>query len=207
MVTSQFKKIYIIITISLFSAIYTNAQRCEKKKLAPKEWLGDYDYTKQTTYTQLAVGDTIRMKTVVYSQYDYRIFAVGEHRLGKLKYRILIPEKKFNPIIDKIVDKQITVYERDHNGFLIYDENEEPIPKGTATIKDTVWTRRLITTETEIFTNDNNEDLYWESKIQKTRLLVVEIIIPKSKNYFYGCVALMVGQKPFSEKTELQNED
>ncbi|HOG20128.1 MAG TPA: hypothetical protein PKW37_06770, partial [Salinivirgaceae bacterium] len=75
------KKVLIIFILLTVVTISLNAQRCEKKKLAPKEWLGNYDYSSQTTYTQLAVGDTIRMKTVVYSQYHYRIFVVGESRL------------------------------------------------------------------------------------------------------------------------------
>ncbi len=185
-----------------FSLGTIHAQRCEKKKLAPKEWLGNYEFTNQTTYTQLAVGDTIRMKTIVYSQFDYRIFVAGERRLGEIKYRILIPEKRFEPTVDKVVDKQVVVYERDVNGFLLYDENEEPIPKGTATVKDTIWSRRLVTHEKVLFKNNNTESLYWDSKIQKTRLLIIEIIVPKSRRYYFGCIALMVGRIPFSDKPD-----
>jgi hypothetical protein len=188
----------------LFCLSFTSihAQRCEKKKLAPKDWLGDFDYISQSTYTQLAVGDTIRMKTIVYSQYNYRIFVAGERRLGKINYRILIPEKRFEPTVDKVVDKQVVVYERDANGFLVYDENEDPIPKGNAVVKDTIWTRRLVTHENPIFENNTVDNFYWESKIQKTRLLVIEIIVPKSRRYYFGCIALMVGRIPFADKPD-----
>lgn len=186
----------IVVTTSL------NAQRCEKKKLAPKEWLANYDFSTQTTYTQLAVGDTIRMKTVVYSQYDYRIFVVGENRLGRLKYRILVPEKKFEPVVGKVVDKEITLYKRDQHGFLMYDENEKPIPIGTTIVKDTIWSRQLTTSESVIFENDNIDNFYWDAKVHKTRLLIVEVIVPKSSRYFFGCVSLMVGRIPFGENVD-----
>ncbi|HPW66779.1 MAG TPA: hypothetical protein PLS84_06815 [Salinivirgaceae bacterium] len=206
MTLTIFNRVLFISILLYVATTSLSAQRCEKKKLAPREWLGSYSYSSQTTYTQLAVGDTIRMKTVVYSQYNYRIFVVGENRLGRLKYRILVPEKKFEPVVGKVIDKEVTLYERDQNGFLIYDENEEPIPIGTTTVKDTIWSRRLTTSESVIFENDNIENFYWDAKIQKTRLLIVEVIVPKSNRYFFGCVSLMVGRIPFSEIENVNSE-
>ncbi len=186
------------ITALLCVAIATDlsAQRCENKKLAPKELLGDYEYKSQTTYTQLGTGDTIRIKTIVYSQYDYRIFVVGEKGLGKIHFNIIMPEKRFEPFVQNIVDKEITLYKKDKNGFLEYDENENPIPIGTTTIKDTLWGRQLITYEQPLFSSQASPTPYWEQTVTKTRLLIIEIIIPPKRRFFFGCIAVMVGRKP-----------
>ncbi|MDD2562824.1 MAG: hypothetical protein PHU27_01240 [Salinivirgaceae bacterium] len=191
----------ILVPLCLFSLMSVKAQRCDKKDFCPTELLGDYEYDDQTTYTQMATGDTIRIKTVVYSKYDYRIFVCGERRLGDIEYKIFYPEKRFEPKIDEITKKQVPVYKRDKNGFLIYDDNEEPIQEGVTTINDTLWTRRLVTYTNLVFENNKPESLYWESQIMKTRLMIVEIVVPKSRRYFFGCIAVMVGRVP-SQETE-----
>ena len=194
----------LLISLCLFSFVSGNAQRCDKKDFCPAELLGNYEYDAQTTYTQMATGDTIRIKTVVYSKYDYRIFVCGERRLGSIEYKIFYPEKRFEPKIDKISEKQVPVYKRDKNGFLIYNDDEEPIQEGVTTINDTIWTRRLVTYNNLVFENKSSEFLYWESQIMKTRLMIVEIIVPKSRRYFFGCIAVMVGRMPTQEPENIE---
>lgn len=172
------------------------AQRCDKKNLAPREMLAGFDYSEQSVYTQMGTGDTIRMKTVLYTNHKYRIFVAGERRLEDLGYRIYYPEKRFEPVAAEVIDKEIPLYRRDQNGMLVYGENQEPIPEGTTTVKDTVWTRRLATTETLLFDSQTANGEAWESVAPKTRLMIIEITVPANKRYFFGCVALMVGRLP-----------
>ncbi|HON19548.1 MAG TPA: hypothetical protein PK990_10350 [Salinivirgaceae bacterium] len=187
------KKIAFIVLLSCISISHLFSQRCETKKLAPKELLGNYEYQSQSAYTQVGTGDTIRIKTIVYSQYDYRIFVAGEKNLGKIHFEIIMPEKRFEPYPQNVIDKEIILYKKDKNGFLEYDENENPIPIGKTTIKDTIWGRQLVTYEQVIF--NSNEAPYWEASINKTRLLIVKIIVPKKRRFFFGCIGLMVGRK------------
>lgn len=198
----RFKLVFLLIIVATFPSIQGYSQRCDKKKFCPSELLGEYDYGPQTTYTQLGTGDTIRIKTVVYSKFNYRIFVCGERRLGDIRFKVYYPEKRFEPTIDRIIDKQVVDYKRDKNGFLIYDNNEEPIKQGISVVKDTVWTRRLVTYDNLVFDNDVPENLFWESEVKKTRLMIVEIVIPKSRRYFFGCIAVMVGRIPFIEQKD-----
>lgn len=188
--------IIIIATTFPLTPTSLKAQKCENKKLAPKEWLGQYDYVSQTTYTQLAVGDIIRVKAVVYSQYDYRIFVVGEKRLGKVEYKIIEPQKKFEPVINQIIEKEVLTYQLDSNGLPIYDQDENPIPTGTKTIYDTLWSRQLKTSEITIYDNTQTTTPYCELTIKKNKLLIVEIVVPPAKRHHFGCIALMIGRRP-----------
>ena len=188
---------FVLFSTNLFS------QNCEKKLSNHKQITGKWDFKSQSIYTQLASNDVIRIKTIVYQKYDYRIFAICESKLGKIKFKIYEPEKRFEATVDRIAEKEITTYQRDDKGFLIYDDDENPIPTGTAIVNDTIWSRTLTTVEKLIFDSSTSETFYWESRVQKTQLLIVELSIPKTRRFQFGCIGVMVGRISYAnEKLE-----
>ena len=187
-----------LIFFTLLLSASAFAQNCEKKLAKNRHITENWDFKSQSVYTQLASNDTIRIKTIVYQKFDYRIFAICEPRLGRLHYRIYQPEKRFESTVEKITEKETVTYQRDDKGFLIYDDDENPIPTGTAIVNDTTWARTLSTFDKILFDSNVAETQFWESKVQKTELLIVEIIIPKTKRFHFGCIGLMVGRAPYT---------
>lgn len=181
----------------LFLQNNSHAQDCEKKISFDKETAKTYDFKSQSTYTRASTSDTIKLKSVIYSKHNYKISVKGDRRFGKIQYKIYLPEKRFEATPDTIIEREVIQYKRDAHGFIIYGEDEEPIPTGTVTMPDTVWARNIKTTEKLVFDNIISEDQYWEIKANKTEIIMVEIIIPNAKKHHYGCVGLMIGRQQF----------
>jgi len=133
------------------------------------------------------------------------MFANCESKLGKVQFKVYHPEKRFESTVEKIKTKEITTYQRDEHGFLIYDDDEEPIPTGTAIVNDTIWSRVLTTFDKLIYDSNTAENQYWESIVQKTELLIVEIIVHKIRRTHFGCIGLMVGRMTYNP--EKMNDD
>jgi hypothetical protein len=107
------------VLLLIFISISANAQNCSKKKLADKEMRLDYDYRGQSLFIELSNNDTTTLNIVLYSKQNYRIFVVGEQKLGKVDYEIIVPRKKFNRVVNTVQPKTVTVYKKDPNGFYL----------------------------------------------------------------------------------------
>ncbi len=186
---------WITIVILIFAGTNAFAQRCDNKNFCDKDLYGDYDFRSQTNYAQVYSGDTVRVKVVVYSGQSYRIFTCAERKLKDVYYRIIFPEKRFKRTIKEITEKHVPIYEKDKDGNFVYNEEGERITTGTIFARDTVWGRELITTESPVYDSRKAENPYWEAKIRKTRLIIIETVIPKHRKERSGCIQIMVGRK------------
>lgn len=188
------KRLFISILLASF-VVLGFGQRCDNKDLCSKEMFGDFDYRSQSNYAQVYSGDTLRVKVVVYSGQEYRIFTCAERKLKNTQFRIIYPEKRFHRTVKEIAQKDVPIYEKDKNGNFIYDENGERIITGTIFANDTIWGRDLITSESVIYDSREAKEPYWEVSIHKTRLIMIETLIPQEKKPVSGCIQIMVGRK------------
>lgn len=191
------KKITLIFLIVgvLFLPTLLFSQNCSKKKLATKEMFGEFDYRGQSIFVELANGDTSTLKIVLYSKQNYKIFAVGEQKLGKIYYQIYVPRKKFNRIVKGIKPKEVTVYKKDPEGFFLSDNKGNRIPIGKETIQDTLWTRETIDIEELVYDSRKNEMPYWLATPSKTQSVTIKVYVEHALRPILGCVALYVGRE------------
>ncbi len=183
----------ILIIVLLFLVLNANAQKCSKKKLAPKEMRLDFDYRGQSLFAEMANGDTTTLKLVLYSKQNYRIFVVGEQKLGKIDYEVIVPRKKFNRIVKDIQPKTITVYKKDPNGFYLYNIEGKRIPIGKKAVMDTSWTRTTTTTKEMVFNSKTAEFPFWHATPNKTQLISIKVYIEITEKIQKGCVGVYVG--------------
>lgn len=192
------KKYYILFIILSFVSFVNEqsvAQNCAKKKLADKEIRGEYDYRGQSLFVEMANGDTTTLKIVLYSKQNYKIFVVGEQKLGKVNYQVYVPRKKFNRIVKDIKPKTVPVYKRDPEGFYLYDNSGNRIKIGEETIQDTIWTRETADVEELVYDSRTAEMPYWTATPNKTQLVSIKVEIEDADRILRGCVGLYVGRE------------
>ncbi len=182
-----------IILLLLFISLNANSQNCSKKKLASKEMRLDFDYRGQSLFNEMANGDTNTLKLVLYSKQNYRIFVVGEQKLGKIDYEIIVPRKKFNRIVKDVKPKTVTVYKKDPNGFYLYNTDGKRIPIGEKNVMDTTWTRKTTTTKEMVYNSKTAEFPYWHATPNKTQLITIKVYVEKTEKIQKGCVGVYVG--------------
>ncbi len=188
-------KSYILLFLFVFGALFATAQRCDDKDFCDKDLYGEYDYRSQSNYAQVYTGDTVRVKVVVYSGQNYRIFTCAERRLKDVYFRVIYPEKRFKRAFKKVIQKEVPIYQKDKDGNFMYDKNGDRIKTGTIFANDTVWGRDLVTSESVVYDSREAEQAFWEASIHKTRLIIVESIIPPFRKKRNGCIQIMVGRK------------
>ncbi len=171
------------------------AQNCSKKKLADKELREDYDYRGQSLFIELGNGDSTTLNIVLYSKQNYRLFVVGEQKLGKVDYDIIVPRKKFNRVVKDIQPKKVTSYKKDPNGFYLYNNDGERIPIGEEMIQDTSWTRETSTTEEVVFNSRTSDVSYWLATPSKTQLITIKVYVEKAEKVQRGCIGIYVGRE------------
>ncbi len=186
---------WITIVFIIVTGLSAFGQRCDNKDFCDKDLYGDYDFRSQSNYAHVYSGDTVRVKVVVYSGQIYRIFTCAERKLKDVYYRIIFPEKRFKRTVKEITEKHVPIYEKDKNGNIVFNEDGEKIVTGTIFARDTVWGRELITTESPVYDSREAENPYWESRIRKTKLIIIETIIPEHRKERSGCIQIMVGRK------------
>jgi hypothetical protein len=188
------RKSYIIFVL-LLVGLFGYGQRCDNKDLCDKDFFGDFDFRSQSNYTYVYTGDTLRVKVVIYSGQEYRIFTCAERKLKDTYFRIIYPEKRCRRVVKEVAQKYVPIYERDKEGNFVFDETGERIMTGTIFANDTVWGRELETSESVIYESNKAEIPYWEANIHKTRLIIIETIIPKGRKSASGCIQIMVGRR------------
>ena len=192
------KQFYTYILINLLLILFSVnglGQNCAKKKLADSELRGNFDYRGQSLFVELGNGDSTTLNIVLYSKQNYRIFVVGEQKLGKINYQVIVPRKKFNRVVKSVQPKQITVYKKDPNGFYLYDKDGERIPTGEETIQDTSWTRETTTIQEMVYISKTSDLPYWLATPNKTQLITIKVFVEPSAKPLRGCVGLYVGRE------------
>lgn len=189
--------LHIIVVFLLlgFLPVSLMGQNCSKKKLATKEQRGDYDYRGQSVFVSLANEDSTNLKIVLYSKQNYKIFVVGEQKLGQIDYQIFVPRKRFNRVVKDVVPKKITVYKKDPEGFYLYNNSGERIPIGEETVMDTVWTRETADVEQLVYDSRNAELPYWLATPRKTQLVTIKVFVESADKILQGCIGLYVGRE------------
>jgi len=183
------------VLLLLFIATYTNAQNCSKKKLADKELRLEYDYRGQSLFIELSNNDTTTLNIVLYSKQNYRIFVVGEQKLGKVDYEIIVPRKKFTRIVNNVQPKIVTVYKKDPKGFYLYNNTGERIPIGEETVMDTTWTRETTETHELVYNSKTAESPFWLATPNKTQLISIKVSVENAEKIQRGCIGVYVGRE------------
>ena len=189
---------YRLIIIAILTLIVTSVgfgQNCSKKKLASKEMREEYDYRGQSLFVEMANGDTTTLKIVLYSKQNYKIFVVGEQKIGNLEFEIHVPRKKFNRVVKEVKPKTVSVYKKDPDGFYLYNNNGNRIEIGKETIQDTIWTRETADIEELVYNSRNSEFPYWLATPNKTQLVTIRVIADEADKIIIGCVGLYVGRE------------
>src|SRR3989339_520426 len=171
------------------------AQKCAKKKLADKQIREDYDYRGQSLFIELGNGDSTTLNIVLYSKQNYRIFVVGEQKLGKIDYEIIVPRKKFNRVVQNIQQKKVTAYKKDPNGFYLYNTEGERIPIGEVMVNDTIWSRETNTTEELVYNSRDAESTFWTATPGKTQMISIKVFVEKTDKPQRGCIGVYVGRE------------
>lgn len=170
-------------------------QKCAKKKLADKDMRENFDYRGQSLFVEMGNGDTATLNIILYSKQNYRIFVVGEQKLGRVDFEIRVPRKKFNRIIKDVKPKEVTVYKKDPSGFYLYNIDGERIAVGKETVMDTIWTRETTTTQELVFDSKKSEYPYWLATPGKTQLIAIKVSVSKAEKPQSGCIGVYVGRE------------
>lgn len=189
-------KNWVLLILLLTAGLESFSQRCDNKEFCDKSLYGEFDFRSQSNYAQVYSGDTVRVKVVVYSGQSYRIFTCAERKLKDVAFRIIFPEKRFKRVIKEVVQKDVPIYEKDKNGNFVLDENGNKKKTGNIFANDTIWGRDLTTKESVIYDSREAEEKFWDANIHKTRLIIIETIIPEeTRKQRVGCIQIMVGRK------------
>ena len=168
MKTKLILKIFFLAIIFINVSYYSFSQRCDKKKFYSKQDLGNYDYRGQSSFALLSPGDTVKLKIVVYSGQDYRIFAACDPVLGQVEYKIIQQIKKRKKIIKAVTSEEVPIYKKDENGELALDDWGDYIEEGSNTVYDTIWGTKKYVVKKLLFSNLKSSDKYWEQREKKT---------------------------------------
>lgn len=193
-ITSLHIGIFFMLVFSLL-AINVKSQNCSKKKLATKEMRLEYDYRGQSHFKEMANGQDDTVRIVLYSKQNYRIFVVGEQKLGKVDYQVIVPRKKFQRVVKDVQPKIVTVYKKDPMGFYLYNTDGERIPVGEQTIMDTTWTRETTTTRELVYDSRTADSPYWHATPNKTQLITIRVLVEATDKIINGCVGVYVGRE------------
>jgi hypothetical protein len=189
--------IYVCIFLSLLiiSPNVATGQNCAKKKLATNEMKGNLDYRGQSMFLEVNTGDSSILNVVLYSKQNYRIFVVGEQKLGKITYEIYVPRKRFTRVVKEIQPKKITVYKKDPLGFYLYDVNGARIPIGEEMVQDTIWARETSSVDDLVYKSTNSDTPYWLATPNKTQLITIKVYIEPNPRKIDGCIGVYVGRE------------
>lgn len=185
----------ILVLVMLFISFTSNSQNCSKKKLASKDMRLDFDYRGQSLFLEMGNGDTATLNVVLYSKQNYRIFVVGEQKLGKVDFSVIVPRKKFNRIVKDVKPKSVPVYKKDPNGFYLYNTDSERILIGEETIQDTSWTRETTSIRELVYNSKKAEEPFWMAKPNKTQLISIKVSIEVAEKIQKGCIGVYVGRE------------
>lgn len=188
-------RLIIFTLLALLVSTVSYGQNCSKKKLASKEMREDYDYRGQSLFVEMANGDSTNLKIVLYSKQNYKIFVVGEQKIGQIDYQIYVPRKKFNRVVKEIKPKTVSVYKKDPEGFYLYNNSGNRIEIGKETIQDTIWTRETADIEELVYDSKNAEFPYWLATPNKTQLVTIKVSAEVTDKIIMGCVGLYVGRE------------
>lgn len=184
--------------LALFLSLQSNmayAQNCSKKKLASKEMRLEYDYRGQSHFKEMTNGESDTVRIVLYSKQNYRVFVVGEQKLGKVDYQVIVPRKKFKRIVKDVQPKIVTLYKKDPMGFYLYNTDGERIPVGEETVMDTTWTRETTTARELVYDSRTAETPYWHATPNKTQLITIRVLVEATDKILNGCVGVYVGRE------------
>lgn len=190
------KWIHIVLGVFLiFFGLQGYAQKCSKKKLADKEMRMDFDYRGQSLFVELANGDSTQLNVVLYSKQNYRIFVVGEQKLGKIDYEVIVPRKKFTRVVKDVKPKEVQIYKKDPSGFYLYGTDGNRIVLGTETIMDTIWTRETSAIKELVYDSRKADQPYWLATPNKTQLITIKVYVEPNDKVQIGCIGLYVGRE------------
>lgn len=192
---------YTIAGISLLLLVSQAAigQDCRDIELFKKNELGDFDYRGQTTMATVLSGDTAKVKIVVYAAQLYRIMVRATPNLGEVSYKIIDEVKRFQKEVKEVKESEIPVYKIDEEGNPILNEWGEYIVDRNEIQRDTIWTNKKYIDRKVLFDSKKDAADLWETFPKKTRVYVIETIIPKSDVPTEGCAHILVGFKSFKK--------
>ncbi len=185
-----------IIVFTSFNGIVkqAKAQRCDKKKYCV-DYYDDYDYRLQSVFAHLLPGDTSVVKTVLYANKAYRIFACMDKDYGTIHYKIVKPYKVTVKKIKKIEYDTTYTYKTDEYGDVLLDDDGNQVVDKMSVEADTIWDVKRVQKEKLIYDSENADNPYWEKRIKKTMRVYIYVYIPDTVDPDGDCVAVYIGRK------------
>lgn len=201
------RRIFIITALAgLIITNALNAQECSKLKIFDKDKLADFDYRGQSSFATLSSGDTAKIKIVVYSGQEYRILVGGENKFGQIPYRIVDEQRLLRREVKEITKNEIPVYKLDADGNPVLNEWGEYILDHNDYQYDTIYESVRYVERKEIFNSAKAGDVpYYEIVPKKTRVYIIEVLVPKSEPPLDGCVMVMVGFRQSKKKPSFKS--
>jgi len=186
--------IFSVILIIFTSSYKAKAQRCDKKKYC-RDYYDNFDYRIQSVYAHLLPGDTSVVKTVLYSNKAYRIFACMSEEYGNIHFKIVEPYRVTEKRIKKIVYDTTITYKTDEYGDIMIDDEGNEIIESTEINKDTIWDIRRVQKEKLIFDSEKSDKPYWEVRVKKTKRVFIYVYVPETVDPDGDCLAVYIGRK------------
>jgi len=187
------KKIYILAITAILFSVSSQAQylRCDKYSKYCDAELLDFDYESQSAFSHLYPGDTIPVKTVLYSSKEYHITVCSEY--PDIEWKIVTPVRKTLKTIQEIRRDTAVTYKTDEYGDEVVDEETgEPIVESREVTVDTIWSNKRVVEEKLIFSSD--DDVFWKERVKRTKRVFIYVILPEDADPDGACVAVMIGR-------------
>jgi hypothetical protein len=162
-----------------------------------------FDYRSQSSFGELQPGDTTRVKLVLYSNNEVRIAVCHDEFLGDVYFRVIKLSREYNRRIDRIenIVKNKEIFALDPSGNKVLGADGKPIVERIVEVQatDTVWITERNLKEELVF-EGKGKDSFYQSKIERTGSVVVEVIVPQSSSLAlsekHGTVGILVGRRP-----------
>ena len=181
-------------TILLGSFNSAKAQRCDKKKYC-SDYYEDFDFRVQSVYAHLLPGDTSVVKTVIYSNKLYRIFACMNEDYGQIHFKIVQPYRVNLRKIKEIRYDTNYTYKTDEYGEIMLDDNGNEIVQSMTVDKDTIWETKRVQKEKVLYDSENSDKPYWEIRVKKTKRIFIYVYVPEDIDPDGDCMAVYIGRK------------
>jgi hypothetical protein len=213
------------IILFLFSILTTNktqAQDCHRLNFC-QENMDDFDYRAQSVFGYAYPGDTVIIKTAVYSNKKYNFLLCSSPELGEIQWEIVKPIRKTRKKIVKIhVDTNyIYKYKRDAQGNIVYedeydeendeynqvpvyelDANGEQVVDKIEITRDTLFKPVRYTDLVSVF--KSGKENHFKHAYRKTQRVWIRFVIPKDADEEGGCYGMFIGRQQMTSKRKFR---
>ena len=195
--------LYIIfgLSLSVFTTNLYSQDNCQGGDYCTVDDMGDYDYESQSVFGYGYPGDTIVIKTAIYSNKKYNFWVCAVPELGDMQWKVVKPVRKTRKLVDKtridtnIIYKMEMQYDDELEEDVeveMTDDNGDMIIEKIEIVKDTIFKSVRYTDEVEMFSSKKAPN--YEKGTRKTQRVWVKFVIPATASDDGGCYGVYIGR-------------